>query len=161
VPVPFTEPASSDSTGPGGSVATTAATAEAPVTTTASSAGRPRARVQVKFVDGSGVRLRDGGFVSTTGQDLAALQAVLARYPVSGIDRLFQRPEDDLAAEKAANEARTGQPQPDLNLYFRVTLVEGADAAAFIAELGGLEFVGSAYADPTAAPPPSPRAYRR
>jgi hypothetical protein len=155
VPVPSTEPASTASTVPGGPVDTTLATVD-PTVTTAASTGRPGARIQVKFSDGTGVRLRDGGFVSTTGQDLGALQAVLTRYPVVGIDRLFQRPEEDLAAEKAANETRTGQPQPDLNLYFRVTLTEGVDAAAFITELEGLAVVGSAYNDPVAAPPPSP-----
>jgi hypothetical protein len=122
--------------------------------TTAAPTPRPGARIQVKFVDGSGVRLRDGGFVSLTGQDLSALRESLGHYPGATIERLFQRAEADLDAERAANEARTGTPQPDLNLYFRVTLAEGVDAGAAIADLNGLDVVESAYADPAAAPPP-------
>ena len=116
----------------------------------------PGAKLLVKFVDGSGVRLRDGRLVSETGQDLSSLDSILATYPGTRVERLFQRPEADLAAEKAAAEARTGLPQPDLNLHYRLVLVEGVDADAVLAELDGLPVVEQAYRAPTAAPPPAP-----
>ena len=109
-------------------------------------AGQVRRRVRV--------RLRDGGLVSLTGRDLSALQAALARYPRIVDRAVFSSVRRTIsAAEKAANEARTGQPQPDLNLYYRLTLAEGVDPGAVIADLGGLEVVERAYADPVAAPP--------
>jgi hypothetical protein len=133
---------------------TTLGTTSGAEVTTTTPPGRPGARVQVRFVGGSGVRLRDGSLVSEAGVDLTALQDVLARQGVIAIDRLFQRPEADLDAERAAAEARTGLPQPDLNLYYRLTLPEGVDAGGLIADLGGLTVVERAYLDPVAAPPP-------
>jgi len=159
---------SSTSTGPGstttaGGATTTGPTTGGPTTvgttpgaevTPTTPPGRPGVRVQVRFVAGSGVRLRDGSLVSEAGHDLTALQDVLARHGVIAVDRLFQRPEADLDAERAAAEARTGLPQPDLNLYYRLTLPEGVDAGGLIADLGGLAVVERAYLDPVAAPPP-------
>ncbi|MEA2685533.1 MAG: hypothetical protein QOE93_728 [Actinomycetota bacterium] len=134
-------------TPPSTAAATVPPTASTPV---------PGARIQVKFAVGSGVRLRDGALVSETGADLTAVDAVLARYPGTVIERLFLRPEADLEAERLANEARTGQPQPDLNLYYRLTLPAGFDGAAAIADLEALAIVDRAYPDPVAAPPPAP-----
>ncbi len=154
--VPGGQPATTVTTTAGSVAApTTVGTApEQSVTTTTPAATPGGARVQVKFVDGSGVRLRDGRLVSETGQDLSALDGVLADYPGVTIERLFQRPEEDLAAERAAAEARTGLPQPDLNLYYRLTVAEGVDASGFIGELEGVAVVDRAYLDPGAAPPP-------
>jgi len=155
------EPATSSVVAPQ-ATATTAApvqattTARAAATPTTAVPVRPGARLQVKFVDGSGVRLRDGGFVSLTGRDLTAVTTHLARYPGTVIERLFSRSEEELAAEKAAIEASSGRPQPDLNLYYRLTLPAGADQDAAIAGLTGLGVVERAYADPAAAPPPVP-----
>ena len=70
------------------------------------------------------------------------------------MERLFDRPEADLDAERAAAEARTGLPQPDLNLYYRLTLPDGVDPGSLIADLEGLAVVERAYPDPVAAPPP-------
>ncbi len=151
------EPASSTTTGVEGQTPTTAATDPEPAPTTALTTApevRPGARIQVKFAPGSGVRLRDGALVSETGADLSPLNAVLAAYPGTTVQRLFQRPEADLEAERVAAEARTGLPQPDLNLYYRLTLPEGVDPDEAIADLSALDVVDRAYADPVAAPPP-------
>ena len=112
-------------------------------------------RVQVKFVAGSDIRLRDGVLVSLSGQDTAPLRQLLVRFSGLRIERLFQRPEADLAAEKAAAEARTGRPQPDLNLYY-LLIVEESRADALVVDLTRLAIVEQAYRDPAAAPPPSP-----
>lgn len=115
---------------------------------------RPGPRLQVKFAEGSGIRLREGGFVGGPDEDMQALREVLARHGVWRLERLFQRPEEELAAEKAAIEARSGRAQADLNLYFRLVLVEGADPGACVADLERLGIVERAYLDPRAAPPP-------
>jgi hypothetical protein len=133
------------------SPATTAAVTRSTATTVAF---RPGGRVQVKFVEGSGVRLRDGRFQSLSGRDLSAVAGVLGRYPGTQIERLFTRSEEDLTAEKAAVEASSGRPQADLNLYYRLTLPAGADVNTAIADLSRLAVVERAYADPGAAPPP-------
>jgi hypothetical protein len=132
--------------------ATTSAVTRSTATTVAF---RPGGRVQVKFVEGSGVRLRDGRFVSVSGRDLSAVAGALARYPGTQIERLFSRPEEELAAEKAAVEASSGRPQADLNLYYRLTFPAGADVNTAIADLSRLAVVERAYADPGAAPPPA------
>ena len=141
-----------------GRTTTTAAPATSTLATPTSTTPPTRlgARLQVKFADGSGVRLRDGRLVSLTGRDLTALNGVLARYPGTVIERLFSRSEEDLAAEKASIEASSGRVQPDLNLYYRLTLAAGADPAAAIADLSRLPVVERAYADPGPAPAPAP-----
>ena len=149
-------PSTTGATGPGTTAATPPTTGGATPTTVSVLPAGAGARVQVKFADGTGVRLRDGRFVSLTGTDLGGLTAVLGRYPGTTIERLFTRSEEDLAAEKAAAEAATGRPQPDLNLYFRLTLRPGVDGATAIADLSRLPVVERAYADPVAAPPPAP-----
>jgi len=150
--------ATSSSTPAASTVASTASTTPAPATTVrpgGSTAPAP-ARVQVKFAEGSGVRLRNGALVSLSGTDIGPLSRVLSRYPGTGIDRLFQRPEADLAAEKAAVEARTGKPQPDLNLWYVLALADGSKVDALIADLKQLAVVEQANRDPVAAPPPAP-----
>ncbi|HJV08561.1 MAG TPA: hypothetical protein VJ653_02745 [Acidimicrobiales bacterium] len=151
-PVPTTTVPAPTTTTP----ATTLAlpTSSAPVTaTTVSPAGVP---VQVKFVEGADVRLRNGKLVSPSGRDLTPLTQLLARYPGTAIERLFQRPEADLAAEKAAAEARTGRPQPDLNLWYLLRVPGAGRADALITELKRLAIVEDASRAPGPAPPPAP-----
>ncbi|MGH9276527.1 MAG: hypothetical protein ACRD12_00225 [Acidimicrobiales bacterium] len=110
--------------------------------------------VTVKFREGSAVRTRDNRFVTERSDDLSPLQAVLEKYPGLRIERTFERPEAELAREKSTLEAQTGQPQPDLNLYFRLVLPNGTDVNAVVAELNRLAIVQTAYLAPTAVPPP-------
>jgi serine protease len=117
--------------------------------------GSPEQRVQVKFRDGTMIRLRNDVLVSLGNDDVSGLDAVLGRYPIVRIERVFMRPEQDLADDKAQAEARTGQPQPDLNLWFRIILPPDADANALICDLQQLDIVETAYSEPPPAPPPT------
>jgi hypothetical protein len=110
--------------------------------------------IQVKFRDGTAVRLRNDQLVSRGGADLSDLQAVLSRYPGLRIERLFTRPEEDLEQERVRAEAATGRQQPDLNLYYRLLLPAGADAEALLSDLNALPIVEVAYAEPLPQPPP-------
>jgi hypothetical protein len=112
-------------------------------------------RVHVKFRDGTTIRLRNGGLVSLGSEDVWELTSTLSRYPVLQIGRLFDRPEDELSEEKANAEARTGQPQPDLNLWFRILLPSEADADGLIRDLQQLDLVETTYVEPAPAPPPN------
>lgn len=103
--------------------------------------------VLVEFLGWSGVRLRDGRFVSETGEDVSALRTILAEYPGTTIERLFLRSEADVAAENAAATASGERPPPDLNLYYRLVLPQGVDPYAVIAELRKVPVVAAAYPD--------------
>ncbi len=151
--------------GPTSTAATTVPTTTAATTpttiragasvTTATAPSKAAARVLVKFADGTDVRLRSGSLVSLSGKDMTPLNKVLQRYPGTGIERLFQRPEADLAKEKADVEALTGRPQPDLNLWYVLTSANASKVDALIAELKRLAIVEQANRDPGAAPLPS------
>jgi hypothetical protein len=114
----------------------------------------PQQPLQVKFRQGTVIRLRDGRFVSLGGDDVSALQAVLDRYPGTSIDRVFTRSEADLEQDRVRIEARSGRPQPDLNLYYRLLLPPQSDALAVLGELRALPIVETAYAEAPPAPPP-------
>ncbi len=141
------------------STPTTPPTSTAPSTPSTPATPSPKkatARVLVKFADGTDLRLRNGSLVSLSGKDMAPLNQVLQRYPGTGIERLFQRPEADLAAEKASVEALTGKPQPDLNLWYVLTPADASKVDALIADLKRLGVVDQANRDPGAAPLPAP-----
>jgi serine protease len=87
----------------------------------------------VKFVEGSGVRLRGGTLVDANGQALTTTMRTLAG--ASSVERLFQRSERELADERAALLQRLASradvdPPADLDLYFRVRLPEAAAGIA-------------------------------
>ena len=111
-------------------------------------------RLHVKFVDGSAIRLRGNTLVSVGSTDVSALRAVLRKYPGVHVQRLFSRSEEELAAEKARNERRTGKKQPDKNLWYRMVLPPARDAAALVKDLRGLDIVQTAYLEPLPSPPP-------
>ena len=69
------------------------------------------------------------------------------------IERLFTRPEEELDAEREAAQLRSGRALADLNLYYRITLPAGVDAARFCDELNMLPFVELASPAPKPAPP--------
>ena len=124
--------------------------------TTTTPPSKASARVLVKFADGSDVRLRNGSLVSLAGKDMTPLNQVLQRYPGAGVERLFTRPEADLAREKAEVEALTGKPQPDLNLWYVMTPADASKVDALIADLKRLVIVEQANRDPGAVPLPAP-----
>lgn len=123
----------------------------------------------VKFVEGSGVRLRVGQFVGGPGVDLAAVNALLLR--ASDVTRLFLRTEVELDRERAGLIADLGpariaasEPPADLNLYYRLRVATADAGVALWRALVALPIVETAFpdtppgyhADPDDIPPPTP-----
>lgn len=121
-----------------------------PSTTSATSS----VRVTVKFKEGTGVRLRGQRFASISQANLAPLQALLERHPGIVVQRVFERPDEELAQEKAHLEATSGRPQADKNLFFFLAVPQGVDAGGLVASLKSLSIVEDAYLAATASPPP-------
>jgi serine protease len=110
--------------------------------------GYSRTRLQVKFVEGSGVRLRAGRFVALGSADISGVNAVLRRYVGRRVERLFERPERELAREKARIEAKSHRQQADKNLYYRLVLRPDAPTVAILDALNALPIVEIAYTEP-------------
>ncbi|MCR9248411.1 MAG: S8 family serine peptidase [bacterium] len=120
----------------------------------------------LKFVEGSGVRLRGGEFISAAGAPLPGVAAALGDG--ADLERLFQRTEAELDRERAALMARlVGRdvdPPADLNLYFRVRSTVPAAGIARWRALAALPLVETVFcdtppgydADPTDIPPTTP-----
>ena len=115
--------------------------------------GYSHRRLHLKLNEGSQARLREGVLASNV-DDLSALAAVLAGYPGISLERMFSRPEAELAQEKIRIEANSGREQADKNLYYVVVLAADTDAAAVLDDLNALEIVEIAYAEPLPQPPP-------
>jgi hypothetical protein len=107
----------------------------------------------VKFVEGSGVRLRAGGFVARDGVDLGPLQQVLEAFPGTRVARLFRRSESEYEREKRSGEARTGRELADLNLYYAFGPPDYATACRLLAALNDLSLVETVYAEPKVSLP--------
>lgn len=110
--------------------------------------------IELKFVEGSRFRLRDGQITSQGGDNLTGVAGAFARHPVEAIERLFSQPEEEISAEKAALQAESGEQLPDLNLWFRLKTAPGTDAASLIDALNALPEVEIAY--PASLPSPLP-----
>lgn len=111
--------------------------------------------IEVKFVEGSTFRLRDGALKAQNAGDLIEVNAVFSTFGVTQIERLFSQPEAEITAEKAELQPELAQPLPDLNLWFRVGVPEGTDPGLLIDALNALPEVQTAYAAPLPAPPTS------
>lgn len=120
----------------------------------AASAEISDARVQVKFRPGSAIRLRRGELRSHSA-DLAPLKRLLGSLPDLRIERLFSTPERALDRRRGQIAARSGRPQPDLNLYFRLAFDETAGLERLLDSLNGLDIVEIAYREPQPPPPPA------
>lgn len=137
------------------------------------SAKASRTEVEVKFREGSAVRLRNGALtvipsVSAVGavagvsaprlaasaDDLAQVRKALAG--MASIRRTFVEDEAALDTSAARAAASSGREQADLNLYYRVVVRPGVDVDTVIAALNALPVVEVAYAAPVAAAPPTP-----
>ena len=95
-------------------------------------------RFRVKFVEGSGVRVRDGRVVSLAGRDLTAVRRVLADVPGARLVPLFGMPETVLVRLTEQAEQRSGQAQADLNLHFHVEVAAGTSRTQVEALMNGL-----------------------
>jgi serine protease len=111
-------------------------------------------RLHLKFNEGTGVRVRGNRFVSQSGANVSNVNNVLNRYPGTRIDRLFERPEAALTADKARIEKKSGREQADKNLWYRLVLRPGTNAVGLIDDLNALALVEIAYAEPLPARSP-------
>ncbi|HLU39405.1 MAG TPA: S8 family serine peptidase, partial [Planctomycetota bacterium] len=107
----------------------------------------------VKFVEGSGVRWRDGQFVGVPGVNLAEVNALMLRHTTS-VSRLFLRSEADLDRERAEVIAKLGpavlaeiDPPADLNLYYRARTATAEHGMALWRALLALPVVETAFLD--------------
>ena len=116
--------------------------------------GYSQSILHVKFHEGTAIRLEPQGFVSSTGADLAALQAVLAAYPGTRIEPLFDRAPELLVLEKEALQRRSGRTLADKTLYYRMRVPDLVELRALINELNALDVVQRAYAEPLPMPAP-------
>jgi serine protease len=118
------------------------------------SIGESRGTLDLKFAEGSDVRLRGGHLVSRTSGRIAALDSVLAAFPGVRVNRLFRSAgEEDLTDAGREARARSGRHQADLNLFFRLDLPAGTDIVALTDALNALDVVEVAA---PAAKPESP-----
>jgi serine protease len=114
-------------------------------------------RVVVKFVEGTGIRLRAGRLQSPDSNvDLAPLQAWLARNPGVTTTRHFARGEDSLDQTRESAQRQSAVPLADLNLYYQFHLPPGPDpvgqAIAAVEALRNLSNVQTAFLEPIPRP---------
>jgi hypothetical protein len=110
--------------------------------------------VVVKFIERSDIRLRGGKLVSLANGSVKELDALFAQFILAKIERQFTQPEEEIADEQKQLEAESGEDMPDLNLYYRLTLHNPADAEALIDGLNKLTIVELANPELAPAPPP-------
>jgi hypothetical protein len=123
-----------------------------------------RNSIDIKFVEGSGIRARGGKAVveerAVKGRpphaDLAALNGLLARARRSAAVPLHAVSEETLSQWKQEGEAATGEELPDLNLWQQLFVEVGSDEelAALVNALNALPLVELAQATPLPVPPP-------
>jgi serine protease len=119
------------------------------------SIGDSRDLIGVKFAEGSDVRLRGGHLVSLSRGRIAALDAVLARFPDVTISRAFDSvSEGRLAAARDEARDMSGREQADLNLHFRIRTAPGTDTVALLDALNALDIVEVAAPEPKPVPAP-------
>ena len=104
----------------------------------------------VKFLEGSAVRLRGGSLLGADGRPLEATMRTLV--VARSVERLFQRSEAELAAERAVLLQRLAgrpdiDPPADLDLYFRVRLGDAATGMAVWRALAADPLVETVLAD--------------
>ena len=113
--------------------------------------------VDLKFDEGTAIRVRQGRFVTQGDDDLSELDEVIDGYPRVHIERLFNvLPEQSLENQQERIEEQSGREQADLNLYFRLRFPAETDETALIDDLNALDIVEIAY--PQAKPQPAPAA---
>ena len=106
--------------------------------------------VVLKFVEGSGVRLRHGRFVSLAGKDVSRVNRVVFEEYKVKCGRYFTRSEEDLDEERAYILSRLGPDDEipaELNLYYLVRTSGVSQSEEVIDALNGLDIVEFAYAE--------------
>ncbi len=112
--------------------------------------GRHQELVVLKCAEGSRVRLRNGELVSLNGTPLQGLQQVLGNHGHPAVRSLFSRSEWALDQDRLSGQLLSGRELADLNLYFLLTPVPGANPSLLLDDLNSLEVVELAYFEPLA-----------
>lgn len=111
--------------------------------------GVRRDLIELKFVNGSDVRLRDGEWISLNKTDITPVTQFFAEFPSVEIRRMFDSvSEEKLTQDKINGEARTGQELADLNLWFFCHLPQDVNEQAFVDGLNSFDVVEIAYPSP-------------
>ncbi|QRN99638.1 DUF4214 domain-containing protein [Archangium violaceum] len=113
--------------------------------------------LEIKFHDNQLIRLRNGAPTDLAGRGLRTSQASVLLKAVEGGRwmRSHDASEEALETLQAEGEKRTAEPQPDLNLYFRVRLPVGLDANRIAAAFLQLPEVEAVYRVPVPVEPPT------
>jgi len=101
--------------------------------------------LNLKFIEGSDVRLRNGKLISYCGYDLIPFYNTLTQYNIKSLKRLFSRSEEYLEARRQRGQLRSGKQLGDLNNYYRIVLDENEDSEKLINELLKLTIVETVY----------------
>ena len=120
--------------------------------------------IELKFVDGLTLRLRDGVLTDESGtaqlQD-AAVATVLAKYDSAEWHRSHTVDEASLDRMRRDGIARTGNPLPDLNLFFRLRLPDSMTVEAALSDFATLDIVEVTMPVSLPVPPPLPPDYEQ
>lgn len=121
-------------------------------------------RIEIKFSDNSGIRLRQGHLVvlkavdenNTAASELKQLENILQISDRYTFTRMHELSEEELDAMKKRGEKNTGQTLPDLNLWFYIFVDTTSDQelALIINRLNQLDMVE--HASPSTLPVSSP-----
>ncbi|MCK4414699.1 MAG: carboxypeptidase regulatory-like domain-containing protein [Candidatus Eisenbacteria sp.] len=115
----------------------------------------PTGRIIVKFVDSSGLAVRDGRLAPYSGAT-QRLEGLLVRRGVGyHLERHFSRPPEALAAERALAESRTRRAMPNLDRYARIVPARPlaqSELLALLADLLADPAVALAFLEPRAVP---------
>jgi serine protease len=118
--------------------------------------------VEVKFRDGSGMRLRDGAPKSMRPAVRRSQAFARGLADVASRGMTWSRTFSGLSEARVdrlrhpAGRSAKAKPLPELNLYFRLTVPEGEDPDAMVEELRGWPDVEAVYRIPIATLPVPP-----
>lgn len=109
--------------------------------------------VEVKFREGSDLRLGAEGFTAANGGDVAMVRDALAHEEILEVRPTFSLDRAVLRSWKAAGEARSGVAGPDLSLWFDIRIGGGREAVArLVNALNALPMVEIAHPSPEVEP---------
>lgn len=83
--------------------------------------------LNVKFVQGTDVRMRNDKLTSLSGYDIQPFYNALASYDVDQVALLFSRPEHKLDEFRRSGELNSGKELADLNNWYRIVLSKDID----------------------------------
>jgi prepilin-type N-terminal cleavage/methylation domain-containing protein len=106
--------------------------------------------IVIKFDKGLDVDLQNGTFTSADNIDLDSLNALVSNYSATA-GRVFSRDPKIIEQERIELEKKTGEDVPNLNLYFKIQLIENIspeEKASFIEQLQKMNFLETSYEEP-------------